>query len=99
MANSEILESNKAVVRRFFYELVNDRKYEVIPEIFSPDVQLRVGTRGVFGEGLDGHSGVVTWMEYFHQAFSDCRDELLGQWAEGDRVVTHICYRGTHDGI
>lgn len=85
-------------MRRFFFELVNDRNYAIIPEIFDPAVQLRVGTRGVLGHGLDGLDGVVTWMRYFHDAFSDCRDEILGQWADGDMVVTHIRYTGTHDG-
>lgn len=94
------LEANKALVRRFFLELVNERRYEIIPEIFSPTVQLRVGTRPFLrNEGFDGHDGVLKWLRHFHEAFSDCQDEILAQWAEGDQVITHICYRGTHDGV
>ena len=94
------LDANKAVARRFFIQLVNERRYELIPEIFSSDVKLRVGTRGHLQDvGFDGHEGALKWLRLFHDSFSDCRDEILGQWAEGDQVVTHICYRGTHDGV
>lgn len=97
--NSNVQEHNKAVARRFFYDLVNDRNYDVIPEIFAPDVKIRFGLKGLDDIGLDGHEGVTKWLHHFHQAFSDCVDEILGQWCEGDVVITHILYRGTHDGI
>jgi predicted ester cyclase len=93
-----LLERNKKVAQRFFYELVNDRDYSVIPRIFSPDVEIRFGIKGLAGIGLDGIEGAHKWLRHFHDAFSDCRDELLGQWAEGDVVVTHIVYRGINDG-
>lgn len=92
-------ELNKQIARRFFYDLVNDRDYGVIPEIFTPDVKIRFGVKGLNDVGLDGYDGVTTWLRHFHESFSDCKDELLGQWSEGDTVVTHILYRGTHDGI
>ena len=95
---SNTSESNKRVAQRFFFELVNDRNYAVIPEIFAPDVQIRFGIKGLNGVGLDGLDGVTTWLRHFHDSFSDCKDELLGQWSEGDTVITHILYRGTHDG-
>lgn len=100
--STDILAHNKAIARRFFEQLVNERRYELIPEIFSPHVQLRVGTRALLQDtgfdGFDGFEGVRRWLDLFHRAFSDCRDEILGQWAEGDQVITHIRYSGTHDG-
>lgn len=97
--SATLQEQNKAVARRFFYDLVNDRNYAVIPEIFSPNVEILFGVKGLQGIGLRGLEGVNTWIRHFHDAFSDCKDELLGQWAEGDHVVTHILYRGTNDGV
>lgn len=85
-----LLERNKKVAQRFFYELVNDRDYSVIPRIFPPDVEIRFGIKGLAGIGLDGIEGAHKWLRHFHDAFSDCRDELLGQWAEGDVVVTRL---------
>lgn len=97
--STALLHHNKATARRFFEQLVNERRYELIPEIFAPHVKLRVGTRAFQQDiGFDGFDGVRKWLNLFHHAFSDCRDEILGQWAEGDQVITHIRYSGTHDG-
>ena len=85
-------ETNKAISRRFFYELINDRRYDRIPDIFDPDIEITP-------MGLKGYGGVDHWLKHFHQSFSDCHDVILGQWTDGDQVATQIQYTGTHDGV
>jgi len=88
--NSEKLESNKSLAKAFFIELVNERKYDRIAEIFSDDVEISP-------IGLKGHAGVDKWLRFFHTTFPDCFDVITGQWAEGDQVVTRIRFEGTHE--
>ena len=83
-------EANKAVARSFFIDLINEKRHERIPEIFTPDIVLN-------GE-LGGYEGVRRWMDLFHDSFPDCRDTITGQWAEGDEVVTRIRFEATHTG-
>lgn len=84
-------EAFKAISRRYFIDLLNDKHYEQAPDIFTPDAVLEP-------HGLKGPDGMVAWVKSFHAAFSDAHDEILGQWVAGDRVFSHIRFTGTHDG-
>ena len=86
------LETNKATSRRLFTELVNERRYDRIADIFDESIEITP-------RGLKGLQGVEQWLRHFHSGFSDCFDVILGQWGERDQVVTHIEYGGTHDGV
>ncbi len=78
---------NKAIVRRFFEEVWNQRKPEAIDEIFAPTVLL---------------SGQAVPRDAFRQvvaarlaAFPDIRATVEDQVAEGDKVSTwRRCTRG-----
>ena len=71
--------------------MVNDKRYDLVPEIFHEDIEIRPA-------GLAGHDGVLTWLRSFHDALPDCHDTITGQWAEGDQVVTRIRFEATHTG-
>ena len=75
-------EQNKSVVRRYFDEVHNQRKLDVVDEIFVPD--LAEATRGV-----------VTMMVI---AFPDYIISITDQVAEGDKVATVWTISGTHLG-
>ncbi len=81
---------NKEIAASFFLDLLNERRYDRIPEIFTSDCQIN--------DGLTGHQGVETWLRSFHDIFPDCFDTIRAQWAEGDQVVTQIWFEGTHKG-
>ncbi len=76
------IEANKAVVRRYFDEVHNQRNSTVIDEIFTPALATPT-------------SGVVTMMR---SAFPDYHITIMDQIAEGDKVATIWSLTGTHQG-
>ena len=91
---------NKAIVRRFYEELWNERKIEIADEIFAPDCvthQLQSGSEDVGtlrnAEAIRHH--VAGWLA----GFEDLRFDVEEIFAEGDRVVSRCVALGTHTGI
>lgn len=93
------IESNKAVVARFYAEMWNGRRVEIVEEIFAPECvthQMRSGAevaavpRGA--EEMRAH--VAAWLA----SFPDLRFEVEQVIAEGDLVMTRSVMRGTHAG-
>lgn len=82
------ISAQKQVSTAFFTDLINDRKYDRIPEIFSEDCKIN--------DNLGGYEGVEKWLRSFHEIFPDCFDTITGQWEEGDQVITRIRFEGTH---
>lgn len=85
------LERNKAVARRWFIEVVNERRYATCDEIFAPEMEF-------VDRGARGPAGMAAWVKVFHDGFSDARDVIEDMVAEGDLVVTRVTFIGTHDG-
>ncbi len=75
-------EENKSIVRRYFEEVHNQRKLDVLDEVFAPD--LAQATRGV-----------ITMMV---TAFPDYLISITDQVAEEDKVATVWTISGTHLG-
>ena len=76
-------EENKALVRRYYDEILNERKLETLPAYWGDDQMIEPVRRGCFS--------------YF-TAFPDLHcsvDELI---AEGDKVFCRSTMTGTHDG-
>lgn len=89
------IEDNKAIVRRFFDEAINQRKLEVLDEIIAPhfagnklEIEQRSNTRAELKQGLAMVFG----------AFPDYNQTIHDWIAEGDRVVARWTTRGTHLG-
>ena len=94
------IEQNKIIVRRFFEELWNDRKFETADEIFAPDCmthQLQSGSEVIAAErnaeAIKEHIG--EWLA----GFPDLHFIVEQMIAEGDFVVTYAVMCGTHTGI
>ncbi len=87
-------ETNKAVVRRYFEEIINGTNPAAAAELFAPDYRLYfAGNPPMSAEEAAGFiSGV------FRPAFPDFRDEVLDLVAEGDRVAARGVAHGTHQG-
>src|SRR5215510_3319821 len=83
-------EQNKAVVRRFFEEVWNQGKDDVVDEIFAPTVVFNGQsiTREALKRGLAGR----------RTAFSDIHVTVEDQVAEGEKVSTRRTWRATHRG-
>ncbi len=77
-----MLNKNKAVVRRLWEEVWNNRNLDVVDEIMSPDYATH--ERCFFPR----------WLE----TFPDTQFILHDMIAEGDKVVSHVTFCGTHQG-
>ncbi len=86
-AQDDTLEANKALVTRYFEEVVNDQNFDVIDELYAPG----------YIEHFAGEDTIYADLEDLKQTESDFVDmmKLSGvtiddMVAEGDRVVTRL---------
>jgi steroid delta-isomerase-like uncharacterized protein len=87
---------NAALVRRWFEEVWNQGRAEVIDELFAPDGV----AHGLGGDGADlpGPEGFKKFHAHFRQAFPDLRIELEEVMTSEDRTIVRFRCRGTHQG-
>jgi predicted ester cyclase len=83
-------DEHKAIARRFFEEVWNQQKPEVIDEIFAPTVLFngRPVARDVLKQMVAGRRAT----------FPDIRVTVEDQVAEGDKVSTRRTWEATHQG-
>jgi steroid delta-isomerase-like uncharacterized protein len=87
------ISDSKAVVRSFV-EAWNTRDFDRFEQLMADDAVLHVGG----GDLPCNPAGTRAIAEAWTMAFPDWRFELLALLAEGDRVVAHMPYSGTHRG-
>jgi len=83
-------EENKELVRRFYREVINERRIDSIDELLSEDF--------VHNGEARGREGQKPAVQSFLDGFSDLHDEIELILAEGDLVAAHQTWTGTHDG-
>jgi len=83
-------EENKAIVRRFFEEVWNQQKDDVIDEIFASEV--------VFNGQSITRDALRKALTSRRTAFSDIHVTVDDQVAEGEKVSTRRTWRATHRG-
>jgi len=90
-----VADDLKALAKRFYGEVFNEGKLDVIEEIVSPDFveheELPVGVP-------PGREGVASFVTMFREAFPDLKCEVQGMVAEGDEVWVQAVMTGTHQG-
>lgn len=87
-------EANKAVVRRFYEEVLNQKQLDVTEEVAGADFF----SHG-FPPGLPpGPAGLKIFIGVFHEAFPDGQLTVDQMIAEGDTVATRLTFRGTQTG-
>ena len=84
------LEQNMAIVRDYLNEIVNKGNMAAFDSFFSEDV--------VFNEARNFRDQLLIRMQAIRIAFPDHRLTIKDQIAEGDKVVTRVTFRGTHQG-
>jgi len=88
------IEENKAIVRRFFEELLSTDNLAVADEILSPDFRFYfAGSPDPMD--LDSYKGFLAARR---GAFPDRRFVVEDMIAEGDKVSARFTMRGTHKG-
>jgi predicted ester cyclase len=87
-------DENKLLVRRFYEEVVNTGKVDLIERFIAQEyVEVSDGKRYAIGiEGAKEHILGV------RQTYPDLHIEIERQISEGEWVVTCITARGTHQG-
>jgi predicted ester cyclase len=99
--DNNVLEKNKAVVRRHFEEMWNRRELEVAAEITAPDMINHA--RALFDSdatppshkpyGIKGTEETVLWLTGMLPDIHYTIEQLI---AEGDKVVAFVTVTGTH---
>jgi steroid delta-isomerase-like uncharacterized protein len=86
-------ENNKALVRRFYEEVFNQRNLALVDHLFT--------TTHVFHNPpttLHGREEFKQLLSVYITAFPDARFTVEDEIAEGERVASRYTFRGTHQG-
>jgi steroid delta-isomerase-like uncharacterized protein len=86
-------EENKALMRRAYEEVYNQRDLAVLDEVCVPDFVFHNASMTI--QGLEAYKHFVSLI---FSAFPDGRYSIEDMIAEGDRVVVRHTFRGTHQG-
>lgn len=86
--------ANKALARRWFEEVINQRNLDAIADIYSPDY-IYHGPEGMEMRGLEA---ARKFAASILKASNDRKAIVDQQVAEGDLVVTRFISRGHHTG-
>jgi steroid delta-isomerase-like uncharacterized protein len=89
-------EDNKAVARRWFQEVWNEGREQVIDELLAPDV-VAIG----LGEGeatIHSPAEFKVFWRNLRSAIPDIKISIEDSVAEGDRVAVRLVIQGTHAG-
>jgi predicted ester cyclase len=91
---SSLQDTNKAIVRKFNKEFIEDGDLSVYDELVSPDFLDHSGHDAV----PNPRAAYFFITQVFRPAFPDVKVIIHDQFAEGDTVVTRKSYQGTHKG-
>jgi predicted ester cyclase len=86
-------EENKALVRRFFEEVLNQGNLDAVDELVAPDYVDHGVPQGKYA----GREGLKRSVAKQLAASSDLHFHIKEQIAEGDKVITWVIGSGTHD--
>jgi steroid delta-isomerase-like uncharacterized protein len=90
----DYLRENRALVRRYYDELWNQWKLELMPELLAEDFRFR-GSVGVTTRGI---SAFADYLRMIRGAFPDFHNRVESMLAEDNRVAARLLYAGTHRG-
>ena len=97
MDDENILEANKALIRRWFEEVWNQGRADAIDEMMATDA-VNHGLSEDATKPLKGPAGFHPFHEVFRGAFPDIQVVVEDALAEGDKVVARCSVRGKHTG-
>jgi steroid delta-isomerase-like uncharacterized protein len=84
----------KALAQRWYTEVMNQGKEEVIDELCAPNF---VDHDPLPGTGPD-RDGIHQFVKVVHSAFPDLETTVDDILAEGDEIAVRSTFRGTHEG-
>jgi predicted ester cyclase len=95
LAVTDVLEANKALVRRLYEEGFNRGKLDVVDELVAPDV---VTHDPIILDAPTGPDSIRGGIDMIRKAFPDFHVEVLDLVAEGDKVASFLLMSGTNTG-
>ena len=87
-------EANVAVARRVFDDLFSQGKFDAADEIYAPNHT----SHDPQAPGINGAAAMKHYIGAFRSAFPDLHLMIADEIAEGDKIVTRVTARGTHQG-
>ena len=90
-------EENKQLIRRWFDEVWNNGRAEVIDELFDEN-GIAHGLSDDHAHPIKGPSGYRPFYETFRQAFPNIMVVVEDVVAEGDKVAARCSVRAKHEG-
>jgi steroid delta-isomerase-like uncharacterized protein len=90
-------EKNKALIRRWFEEVWNQGRSDVIDDLLAEDAVIHGLVDGA-GHPVNGLDGFHDFHTQFRGAFPDLIVSVDDTIAEGDMVVARCSVRGRHTG-
>ena len=97
MTQPDTLETNKALMRRWFEEVWNKGRAEAVTEMMSEDC-VNHGLSGDADNPLRGASGFLPFHTQFREAFPHIEVVVEDVLAEGDKVAARCSVKGKHEG-
>jgi steroid delta-isomerase-like uncharacterized protein len=93
-----VQEDNKALVRRWFDEVLSGGNIDTLNAICAECSPSFVVIKGVMDPAPTGMDGLRDLIRGFRNAYPDLTATIEDQIAEGDKVATRLTIRGTHQG-
>lgn len=90
-----LTETNKAIVSRYFEQVWNNGRLDLIEEFFTEDI-VEHGVPQI--PGLNGRDSLKAVIGGVREGLPDLHLTLHEVVAEGDKVVTRSSWEGTHRG-
>jgi steroid delta-isomerase-like uncharacterized protein len=87
-------DENKEIYKQFVERVINEGRYELIPDLFDPGYLDHSAPPGAPG-GLGGVAGVF---RMFRGGFPDVHFTIRTMLSEGDKVATRVTGTGTQTG-
>ena len=87
-------EANKALTRRIYEEIVNQKNLDIVDEVFAPDHVEHMPPN----PDIHGSEGMKQFFAMLFAGFPDIQFTVEDQIAEGDMVATRWINTGTHQG-
>jgi steroid delta-isomerase-like uncharacterized protein len=88
------VEENKAVVRRYYNEVVNGKKWDLVDELLAPDFE---GFKERLGNKTSREQ-IKQTLAYLRKSSPDHVQTVEDLIAEGDKVSARWTIEGTHQG-
>ena len=87
-------ERNELVVRRFIEECINNKRLDLVEELFSPEYVNNAATPDISPD-LEGYKQRLSHM---FEAFPDLHITVEDSFATGDKVAIRLTAGGAHQG-